>query len=324
MSAADKNSFGLRENWYLRGRLRLRHLKLVIDLEETHHVGETARRMATTQPAVSKMLAELEELMGGALFTRTPKGTFATPYGQTMIRHARWILGDLDRLGADSTAGADAGRERVVLGSNSSSAAFLVPQALLALRRQSADVSLVVREGSLETLMPQLQTRQIDLVVARLEDFRTHPELSCVPLRQEPMCVVASRSHPLAGRKKCSWAQLTQYPWILPPSGSPVRKALDLLILRGGVAVDSYIESASAMTNLMLMDHSDHLSILPNGIARYHEARGALAILPIQLPDIFAPLGLLRHSGLRLSTGMQQVIDALTEVAQSSGPPSFS
>ncbi|XRC91520.1 LysR family transcriptional regulator [Ottowia sp. VDI28] len=320
MSVTGKSPPGLRENWYLRGRLRLRHLKLVVDLEETHHVGETARRLATTQPAVSKMLAELEALMGAALFTRTPKGTFATPYGQTLIRHARWILGDLDRLGADCMAEADAGRERVVLGTNSSSAAFLVPQALLALRKRAAEVSLVVREGSLETLMPQLQTRQIDLVVARLEDFSAHSELICIPLRQEPMCVVTSCSHPLAGRKKCTWAHLTQYPWILPPSGSPVRKALDLLIRREGIPVDSYIESASAMTNLMLMDHSDHLSILPMGIARYHEARGALAILPVRLADIFAPLGVLRHSRLELSVGMQQVIDALMEVAQSSGP----
>ena len=99
---------------------------------------KAAESLYISQPAVSQAVKQLEAALGCALFTRTPKGTFATPYGQTMIRHARWILGDLDRLGADSAAWADAGRERVVLGSNSSSAAFLVPQALLALRRKSA------------------------------------------------------------------------------------------------------------------------------------------------------------------------------------------
>ena len=40
-------SQGLSQEWYLRGRLRLRHLKLVKVLDETRNIGEAAQRMAT-------------------------------------------------------------------------------------------------------------------------------------------------------------------------------------------------------------------------------------------------------------------------------------
>lgn len=316
-----ENSIGsvveeLPHGWYLRSRLRLRHLQLVADLDETHHLGETARRMATTQPAISKMLAELEDLMGVSLFTRTPKGSFATHHGQTLIRHARWILGDLDRLALDCKHQCQSGRERVVLGVNSSSAADLIPQALLRLRDSGANVSLVVREGSLETLMPQLLTRQLDLVVARVDAGGLRPELCSETLREEAMCVVASHRHPLVQRREVSWSDLADYPWILPPLGSPVRAALDVLSARYGQYLESCFESASVSVNLGLMEHSEHLSILPHGVAHYYQSRGVLGIVGLRLPDIFAPLGLLRDRSITLSAGLKLVIETLHQVAQ--------
>lgn len=304
-------SQGLSQEWYLRGRLRLRHLKLVKVLDETRNIGEAAQRMATTQPAISKMLGELESIVQVQLFTRTSKGTFPTPHGESLIRHARWILGDLDRAGLEWFAPPEKQKARVVLGVNSSSAAFLVPRALLTLQARGDAVSVVVREGSMEALMPQLLTRQIDLIVARLGEATQQPGLLSEVLSQESMCVVCSNAHPLASMKRCNWAALSRYPWILPPHGSPVRAALDIILLREGVTLQSHVESASVITNMVLMDNSQALALLPQNVADYHRDRRALTILNISLPDVFGPLGIVRHSHLEISEGIQAVIDCL-------------
>ena len=129
----DASEAALRADWYLRGRLRLRHLRLLMVMDDVRNVGEAARRMATTQPAVSRMLAELEEMVGARLFERTSKGTFPTVHGASMIRHASWVLGDLERMGREWSEPGGLGVETLSVGINSSSAAFLVPRTLLRL-----------------------------------------------------------------------------------------------------------------------------------------------------------------------------------------------
>lgn len=314
MQPAD-DSPALPPGWYLRGRLRLRHLHLMRVLDEVHNVGLAARRLATTQPAVSRMIAELEDMLGARLFDRTPKGTFPTRHGESLIRHARWVLGDLERMSGEWSGAPDLDVETISIGVNSTAAAFLVPRALLRFKQQAANVNVLVREGSLEALAPELYTRKLDLLVARLGEAVRKPDLASQVLYEEPMCVCARAGHPLAGEPGVPWQRLAAYPWIMPPRGSPVRIGLDMLLQRHGVYPYARIESASALNNTILMNSSDTLSLMPRCVAR-HLARGqGLAILDIDLPPVFGPIGLVRHCGLDLSAHMRGLIECLQAVA---------
>lgn len=312
----DASEAALRADWYLRGRLRLRHLRLLVVMDDVRNVGEAARRMATTQPAVSRMLAELEDMVGARLFERTSKGTFPTVHGASMIRHARWVLGDLERMGREWSEPGGLGVETLSVGINSSSAAFLVPRTLLRLERRAAGVNVLVREGSIEALLPDLQTRKLDLVVARLGAGTAGAGLSTRILCEEPMCVCGSASHPLASRKRPSWRDLASYPWILPPCGSPVRAGLDMLFQREDVRPASRVESASVLNNMVLMDNSQALSVMPRAVAAYHARRHALAILAVELPPVFGPIGVIRHDSLEPSPAMRALVECLEEEAR--------
>ncbi len=301
----------LQPGWYLRGRLRLRHLQLMLLLDEVHNVGMAAQRMATTQPAVSRMIAELEDMLGARLFDRTPKGTFPTPHGDSLIRHARWVLGDLERMSGEWSGAPDLDVETIHLGVNSAAAAYLVPRALLRFEQRAANVNVLVREGSLEALVPDLHTRKLDLLVARMGAAVRTPDIQTQVLYEEPMCLCARSGHPLAGMAQVSWPQLAAYPWIMPPRGSPARIGLDMLLQRHGLYPPSRIESASALNNMMLMANSDLLSLLPRCVARHPAGSGGIAILDIELPPVFGPLGIVRHHSLDLSPRMRDLIDCL-------------
>jgi DNA-binding transcriptional LysR family regulator len=60
----QRKSPTLRADWHLRGRISLRHLRLVTVLDEARTLSETAHRLATTQPAISRMLSEVEDIVG--------------------------------------------------------------------------------------------------------------------------------------------------------------------------------------------------------------------------------------------------------------------
>jgi DNA-binding transcriptional LysR family regulator len=81
--------------WRLRQQVRLRHLLLLEALERHGSPRRAATDLTVTQPAATKLLAQLEALLGLPLFDRSPQGLAATEYGRIMTRHARAALGEL-------------------------------------------------------------------------------------------------------------------------------------------------------------------------------------------------------------------------------------
>ena len=82
----------------LRSNIKLRHLQLLVALDEYRHLGRTAELMSVSQPAVSKMLVEIEEMLGLQLFDRSRRGTEPTPAGLTILRFARSVIADYERV----------------------------------------------------------------------------------------------------------------------------------------------------------------------------------------------------------------------------------
>src|SRR5881394_793536 len=79
----------------LRSRLRARQLALIVAIADRRSLRRAATDLAVTQPAATRMLAELEDALGVALFERAAWGMAPTAYGDTMIRYARGMLTDL-------------------------------------------------------------------------------------------------------------------------------------------------------------------------------------------------------------------------------------
>ena len=91
-------------HWFIRARLKTRQLLLLVALAEEGNIHRAAQVLSMTQPAASKLLKDLEDVLEVSLFDRLPRGMRPTWYGETMIRHARMALANLnqahDEIGA--------------------------------------------------------------------------------------------------------------------------------------------------------------------------------------------------------------------------------
>src|SRR5258705_4146680 len=87
-----------------RGRLKTRHIVLLVHLDEQRSVLRAAKAANMTQPGASKLLSELEDSLGVPLFTRHARGIEPTQYGEIMMRHARSALAEMDRAQDEITA----------------------------------------------------------------------------------------------------------------------------------------------------------------------------------------------------------------------------
>lgn len=95
--------------WYVRTRLKTSQLLLVVALAEEGNIHRAAEALNMTQPAASKLLRELEEMLEAVLFERLPRGVRPTLYGDALIRYARAVLGSLEQA-QDELAALKAGR----------------------------------------------------------------------------------------------------------------------------------------------------------------------------------------------------------------------
>ncbi|HET9955253.1 MAG TPA: LysR family transcriptional regulator [Polyangiaceae bacterium] len=79
------------------GIVSLSQLRYFVAVAEEGHVGRAAHRLHVAQPPLSRQIRALEDEVGAALFTRTPRGMTLLPAGQVFLDHARAILSAVDR-----------------------------------------------------------------------------------------------------------------------------------------------------------------------------------------------------------------------------------
>ncbi|HEX7991808.1 MAG TPA: LysR substrate-binding domain-containing protein [Stenotrophomonas sp.] len=308
--------------WFNATRLKTRHLLLLLHLYEQRSVLRAAEAANMTQPAASKLLAEMEDLLGVPLFERHARGVEPTWYGQVMIRRARSALSEIGRA-QDEIAALRSGRTgQAAIGTVVNPGTNLVPQAVAALKRDFPDILIKIEMDYSRPLVAKLLDGQLDIVVGRIMGAEGSSELEFEPLADEPHSVIVRAGHPLAGRQRVSYGDLVDHGWIMPPEGSVLRSRLDAVFLEHGlVPPQNIVETTSLPVTIHLLRHSDLLTALPaESVAPYLQT-GQMLVLPIALDVRMEFFGIIRRRDQLLSPGAERVLEALRLTARRLYPP---
>jgi DNA-binding transcriptional LysR family regulator len=299
----------------LRSNLKLKHLQLLVALDQFRHLGRASEFLSLTQPAVSKTLAEVERLFGVALFLRSTRGTEPTAYGQTVVRFARSVLADFDRTRDELAAVASGAAGRVRVGAMVVVTPVLLAQAMARLKAASPLTTVLVEEGDLTRLLPQLRLGELDVFVGRLEPGYAAPDLEMEPLYEEPMCIVCGPRHALARRPAPGWAELAASPWVMPPPWASSRVKLHQLFYKHGLnpPVD-VIESASFLVTLTCLRERGALGFWARSVAEHYQAQELIGILPVAAPMELPPVGLITLRGRLRTPAAEQLMACLRAV----------
>jgi LysR family hydrogen peroxide-inducible transcriptional activator len=183
--------------------ITLRQLRYLEALAETLHFGNAADICAVSQPALSMQIRELEDELEVSLVERRKSGVELTEQGEEIVRRGRTILASVRDL-LDYAKH----RERVLSGSLKlgvipSIAPYLLPEALPELQRRFPDLNLQLRETITETLVHELGSGALDLILVALpiED----PELETLHLFDDKFVLA---SHARKDRKRMRGAAL--------------------------------------------------------------------------------------------------------------------
>lgn len=302
----------------LRSNLKLKHLQLIVALDEFRHLGRSAEFLSLTQPAVSKSLAEIERMFGLELFVRSTRGTEPTAYGDKVARFARSVLADFDRTREDIATIAGGGSGRVRLGAMVVAMPGLVVHAVARLKAVAPHTTVSIEEGDLSRLLPRLRVGELDFIVGRLEPGYAAPDLDTEVLCTEGMRVVVDPGHPLARQSKPTWADLASQPWVVPPAWASSRVKLYQMFYRHKLDPPAnVIESASYLVTLTFLQRLGCVAFVAEDVASHLESERVAVALAMPVPVELPPVGILRlRTSMRTPAG-ERLIEALREAAAS-------
>ena len=306
----------LNPNWFLNARLKTRQLLLLIALDDFRNIHRAADELHMTQPAASKQLKDLEEMLDVRLFERLPRGMEPTIYGETMIRHARMALTSLS-LAHDDIVALKAGMAgQVEVGVIMAPAMALLPRAIARIKEQAPLLRIGVQLEQSNVLMGKLQHGTLDFMIGRILEKQDSTGLIYEELTEEPACAVVRPGHPLLERTDLALADICSLPWILPPPGSVLRHRFDMMFRKEGLAPPvNVVDSTALLFVTALLQQTDALHVLPRDVAEYYASLNVLKLLPIDLPCKMDAFGIIRQQDRILSPGADMLLTAVRAAA---------
>jgi DNA-binding transcriptional LysR family regulator len=204
--------------------LNVNRLRILIEVASRGSFSAAAEALSYTQSAVSQQVAALEAETGVTLLERLPRGVRLTPAGEVLLTYADGIIARLHAAEAEMAAIAGLRGGQLRMASFPTAGATLMPLAIAIFRAQHPEVELTLAEGEPEEIAPRLQAGEFDIALLfEFEDTSESlgPDLSRLPLFEDPMFLALPADHALAARKTLRLENLRAEAWIQTSASSP-------------------------------------------------------------------------------------------------------
>lgn len=286
-------SFSTVCNW-----LKFKHLVLIETLARTRNMHTAAQHMNLSQPAVSKMLREIERLLGFDVFERLPRNMPPTALGEHVVRYAQIALNDASKFVDQISSLREGGHGFLKVGAIFAATAVVLPEAIVQLKARWPLLSIEVVEQTSDHLMEMLDDKKLDLAVARYTNENQQQVYDFQALAPEPFCMVVNSRHPLTELAQTPLQELGNWPWILYPLGTPIRARMEQAFAKAGIPVPkNTIDTISMQTFLQVLQAGPMIAMLPASMAQPHLDTGLLRVLNTPLKLAPQDYGILTRRG---------------------------
>ncbi len=291
---------------HLLARLRFRHLQLISEIERTGSLSRAAEALSLTQPAMSKALHEIEDMLGFEVFHRGARGLQKTPQGRVVVHGAALLLRELMHVHAEAeAAGADGDITAVLrLGTSGFLAVDLLPPVVARLTKLSPPVAVRLREDNVPRLFESLLAGDLDALVTLYNSdvmaSTAGREVQFEKIGEERYLVIAPVGHPLSRARAVTWQTLAEQDWVLTVKPSLARVFVEDSFRRHGVAPPAPLcETDGPLTATRMVAAGIGLSSVPESTAQSALRSKAVSLIKVQTPQPTATLGLVYRTAAK-------------------------
>lgn len=309
-----EGAYPLRSKTLFLGKLRIRHFEIVLVIAEFGSLAKAAGHLHLTQSGLSRVITEIEEIVRGRLFERTAKGMVCTPLGDALCRHARVLLGDLDKAEADLAAIAKGNQGSLVVGCFSHFAGWPLADAVKSFRCMHPRVALTIHVGMNERLIEDLDSGKIDLIIGRRLPTLNPEIYRYTDLMEDSIVLACGKSHPLAKKREVTLADCIRFPWIVAPEKNRVRIQLEDKLHDSGLALPDFVGALSLEFALNMISDNRYICMLPGSIASQLAKKAEIRTLPISLGFTMPPIAAVWRRERSSTHQLREFLDAVASV----------
>jgi DNA-binding transcriptional LysR family regulator len=304
-------------------RLKLRDLRLLDVVVRSKSMARAAAQLNLSQPAVSKAISEMEQVLGVRLLDRSRQGAEPTPYGRALLKSAVAIFDDLRQGVREIEFLSDPAAGDVRIAATEPIASGLLPIVVARLTRQYPRISIYMTQSPiavLERRTPQyrdLRERNVDLVLGPFVRPFAEDDLEAELLFEEKPTVVAGMHSKWARRRKVELADLIDEPWCMAPPDTLVGSRCVEAFRASGLDVPKRTVLASSIQLYNgLLATERFLAIMPDSLLKFSAKRFGLKGLPIELPVPPRFIGIVTVKDRTISPAARVFIDMTREVTK--------
>jgi len=289
--------------------MELQHLRMFVTVAKHAHVSKAATELHMAQPAVSRMIHELERSCGGvALIEKIGRNVRLTEAGEALVVHAQSILAEVSAAEATMRARKGLLAGRVSIGTPPSVGVRLLPKNLSAFHQTYPDIELRIHQAGTNQLLQLLELGEIDIAIATLPvPSKNHV---IVPMFDEPLVAVVSMQHRYATRHRVMLAELAEEGFLLYPAGYEMHDVIVSACRAAGFVPRVVVDGGDVALLLRLAEANLGIALVPRLAVTGEED---VAVLELTQPTLQRTMAVVYRSDRTLSAASQVMIRTLLE-----------
>src|SRR5262245_31266756 len=266
----------------IRRRIKLHDLEVLLAVVKAGSMSKAAVVLNTTQSAISRYIADLEDTIGLRLLDRSSQGVEPTQYGRALLRRGTVVFDELTQgiQEVESLSNPEVGEVRI--GAAPAQSEGIVLAVIDQLSRRYPRMIFHVFAVATPAIYEELRQRRVELGFVRMTGALSEEDLQQEFLLEESLAVVTGLDSPWTRRRKIKLADLLHEPWTWPA-------ALDSFVVEAFRAsglepprASVYADAINMRTRLAAGGR--FLAVVPASILRFPARHASLKILPVELP----------------------------------------
>jgi DNA-binding transcriptional LysR family regulator len=299
--------------------LSTRQLHAVLAVAEYNSFIAAAAFLKTSQPALTRTIKRVEDVLGVRLFDRSTRRVEITAAGKEFVAVAERMLNDL-RISVTSMReiGAEQ-RGQIIISSIMSIANGLLPTIVAKYRASRPGIEIILREGVHGTVLEDIRSGTADLGITYVDDVPDFIEGKRIS--REVFDVILPRTHPLAKRSMRGAVALTDlvsFPFVSLPYDSRTRRIIDGAASTAGHTLQHVATVTQFATMMSFVRAGVGIAIVPSGAVAGFLGKD-LAVLKLTKPRLSRDVGLIKLRERELSPAAKGFAIIVEEMWRATG-----
>ena len=288
----------------------MRQLRAFLAVASHRHFRRAADALHLTQPAVSRLIADLEAELDVRLFDRSTREVVPTEAGRYLEQAASRVLDELDGVLAQVRTQSDPLRGRVRLAAVPTLAAGLVPGCIALCATTHPAIEIILRDQSQAQVLDAVRGGEVDFGLT--VEPATPEAFDVETILRDPFRVVCRADHPFATKRHVAWKALEHEPLILLDHASGSRRLIDTAFASRGIPIRVALEVGHPHTAFRMVEAGLGVTVTP--ALSLDALRPGLVAVNLS-PEVYREVTLIRRRARSLSPPAQTVWNAFRDMA---------